>query len=438
MAEIKFDVVTNAKKVAKELDAVARSARGIGKDAKDSGDKAKGMGGAISKAFTPLAVGGMVALGIKAIGDDIKTMNDNATQTIRTLKEINFLRGEAGKKIVRDLSTSLGEDIEVIKDVAGPVFSANAGRTDAELKGMIANAIFEKKSSGADPKAVAMGTSGLLNASDTFSKQGGAGYVGAQNTLSATLKSANMEVSQLAIVGPLFANAAIAGVSPFMAGAAFSMVTSGGVPPAEAVTQVTALMFAWKKSGNGMDFLQFIEYGLALESSKDQFTLFTDTGLKAAGAVGANQSTFKSTTAGLRSAGQSTISSAETRLNEQIASGELTGEQLSTRISSINRNIGSDKEVSESMAVAEGVRSIIGDAVLAYLKTAAAASPLGVAEEAISGGFLLESAGLNVQSAEAKRDAINNRKLGVSLERVSLTQQKTSGKTGKANKEGGL
>jgi len=426
MAEIKFDVVTNAKKVAKELDAVARSARGIGKDAKDSGDKAKGMGGAISKAFTPLAVGGMVALGIKAIGDDIKTMNDNATQTIRTLKEINFLRGEAGKKIVRDLSTSLGEDIEVIKDVAGPIFSANAGRSDAELKSLIANAIFEKKSSGADATTVAMGTSGLLNASDTFSKPGGAGAVGAQNLLVGTVKSANMNVGEIGILGPLFPAAAAAGASPSEAAAAFSMVTSSGVPAAQAVTQVIALLFAWRKNGGGMGLTQFIQYALAIDDPKKQFEMLTETGFKAASVLAGDTAGFGSLSKSLQAQGQSTVSSSEIRLKEQIASGELTGEQLSTRIASIDRNVGSDKETSESMAVGGAVRSIIGDAVLAYLKTAAAASPLGVAEEVLSGGFLLESAGLNVEKAEKKIGAINNRKMAVSLESVSLTQKKVS------------
>jgi len=304
----------------------------------------------------------------------------SAIGIVKSLKEIEFLKGKAGKKTVREIAQEMNLSIDEVAQVAAPVFSANPNMNMNQLKSVIKNAFAEQGASSAPAGAISKGVSGLLNADDTFTRAGGGGEVGAQNFLVKTAEQSNMAVSEIGFLGPLFATAATAGISPFEVSAALEMVVQGNIPVREAATMIKALIIQWTIYGEpeGMSLMEFVSYAVAIEDPKVRNTVIpgASAGI-AAGVIGSKGAgAFATGRAKFAEAGGSRVSSSVEAYNRKIETdASFRAERLTVALENQQKNKDISGERLETQTVGVGRGTQAGDIGLGLLKGGLELSP---------------------------------------------------------------
>jgi hypothetical protein len=425
MPDLDIEVDSNIKEVSTDVKGLNKDLNDTDKAVDKTSKSAKGFGDNMKTAAKAFLVGSAFRLGVSAIKNDMAEVHESAIGIVRSLKEIDFLKGKAGKQTVRDIARELNLTIEEVAAVAGPVFSANPNMDLGQLKNVIKNAFAEQKTSGAPALDLAKGTSGLLNSSSTF-QDNGAGEVGAQNFIVKTTEQSNMSTRDVGLLAPMFATAATLDISPFEASAAFEIVVASDIKPAEAVTMIKTLMIQWSIYGKpeGMSLIEFIVYAVGIKDAKKRNTVIpgASAGI-AAGTINIKgASAFNAGVAKFKEAGSNRESSSIAAFNEKIqGDAAFRGEQLTAALDNQMQNRDQKGSTTEKNAVAIGIGSQIMQGLLAVLKTGVELSPGGLALQASLGIADPLGAQGNVETLVRSGEIIENRGNSISLDKLNST-----------------
>jgi len=370
-ADLEINADSNIKGITQDVKGLNTELGKTDKDLDEIKKGSKGFSDNMKNAAKTFAIGSAFRAGVTAVKNDMIKTHQSSIGIVKSLKEIEFLKGKEGKQVVRGIASKLDLSIEEVSRVLGPIFSANPDRSLDELRRIGENAFIEQKASTAPAAAVAGGVSGLLNATSDFDKSGN---VGAQNFLVKTAKQANLAVSKIGALAPLFATASGLGISPFEAAAALQIVTSANIGAEKAVTIINALMNQWGIYGEpqGMSFIEFVTFAIGIEDAKKKVQVLTVTGKLAAEIIGkAGATEFESQRSGFQKSGQSTVSSSVLEFNRKIKEDPaFRAEQLSDALINLEKNRDLPPERLERNVEVVGRGAQAENLAIAFLKKA--------------------------------------------------------------------
>jgi len=312
----------------------------------------------------------------------------------------------------------------------------------SQLKTTIKNAFAEQGVSSAPAGAISKGVSGLLNADDTFTRPGGGGATGAQNFLVKTAEQSNMAVSEIGFLGPLFATAATAGISPFEVSAALEMVVQGNIPVREAATMIKTLIIQWTIYGEpeGMSLMEFVTYAVAITDPKVKNTVIpgASAGI-AAGVIGSKGAgAFATGRAKFAKAGGSTVSSSVEAYNRKIETDPaFRAERLTVALENQQKNRDLPGSTLETQTVGSGRFTQAGDIGLGLLKGGVELSPAALMLQPLLHALFGTSDPLgtmrNIENVGETQRLIEGRAEKISLGKLNKTLGNLDGSTKEAS-----
>jgi len=453
MAKVKLQFETNARKVGNELSDIGAGVDNIGGKTDNLSGKFGGMSAKIAVAFGPLIVGGAIAKGITAMVDELTMAAEQTTKIAIATRELRGLAGTEGVERMERLAKELKVEKTVVAGLLSQAISGGAGMTDQEQDQLVKEGIFAQRGKGIPAADLIDMTTRTFNADpENFRAQGG--VVGAANQVLTGIEFSNMTAQQGRAMMPAISAAAGIGLPTAVGEGLFAALSQSSATPFEAGTQSRKVLntFATKKEG-GEDLEAFMARTARLPQGQRN-TLFGEEAGSAPVAFMKNLELFR-TTVSKEILAANDSSQAKRAYDDSLKDSKVLVADITEKSKSVEGNKElSDKEaeiIKDSSLKWDARIDKMQDVMYGYLKffvegpdylqdpdaKQSKASVLfrGARER---NRVSLSDAEEGIERIAALQAAKLAEKTAKSLQSVSLTQQKSIGKTSKANKEGGL
>lgn len=239
MAEVKFDIKTNAKQVTHDLQSTSRVMSGMSKNAQMASRSFFSMGSTMLTAFAPIAVGGVVAKGLKTFINDAVEAGERVRGITKAMRELRFVAGKEGIERARQIASSVGAEQTRIAPLLAMSVSGGAGVDKGTQDEIVKQAIQAERGSNITAEDYVKTTLTILNNNPALFRQAN-GAAGAGNMFATTLKFAKMETTEGRALAPAVSGAVAGGGTIAQGLGVFSALSQGAGTPFEAGTQTKA------------------------------------------------------------------------------------------------------------------------------------------------------------------------------------------------------